>query len=502
MSSRKKNRMVRAANSIKRKISGYKDRANFQRCKGAAVLLQRWYRCHYQLKAYKDIKTKATTLQAFLRGNNARRPQRMKILYHNYTAKLELLSVAEDKVALLEKTCPITMAPIKSPIVCVADGHTYERGAITTWVKRNGSSPLTREPVTMQDLIVEGALVEKLKNTRASLEKTTRQSIIYKLEKDNLQQSHAMTKMKLTLSANEVKELKTLLEKEASALLKVKAENLSMKQELAGISAKTDAIESDNAELRKRLNSASSRARSVQYERDEFQVQMASLTAKAVTLNAEVEQNNELHERLLGELRVAQTVRTKGNAALLLQMAVAQKNSRSLLEETVWDPGVGVEEVEASHPLLPYPPANNRSRLEEGTWDDDESDSDDESVHDDDENSDYDDVGKLKIKVVEGSRSSMEDECWTRCKATGENVTAKIAINAKKDEPKGTEFNIDTLRALIRTNKLAELGLDQRTAEFLLSDEDFMIFMGTSKKDFSRLPKWRKMQKKRDLELF
>jgi hypothetical protein len=41
-------------------------------------------------------------------------------------------------------TCPITMVVMEEPVVA-DDGHTYERSAIAEWVKKKGTSPLTRE---------------------------------------------------------------------------------------------------------------------------------------------------------------------------------------------------------------------------------------------------------------------------------------------------------------------------------------------------------------------
>ena len=500
VSLRKKIKKVWAANIIKRRILAYQHTRNFQKCRSSAVLLQKWYRCFHQRHEFAHFRSKAIVLQAAIRGNNLRRPVRIKSLYNLYTTNLKLLAISDKK-----KQCPITMSPINTPIICISDGYTYEKSAITTWVKRNGSSPLTREPVTTQDLILPDNLVEKLKSTRTSLEKTTRQSIIYKLERDNLQQSHAMTKMKLTLSSNEVDELKALLEKESDTLIEAKAENVKLKQGLASMSAKIDAIEADNAELRKRLNSASHRARSVQYERDEFQVQMASLTAKAVTLNEEVEQNNELHERLLDELKEAQTSRTKGNAALLLQMAVAQKNSRSLLEETVWDNGTdSYDGYDAQHERqvssLNYDKSRNtnRSGLEEGTWDDNESDQDSEEEHD------TDDVGleKVKLQLVDGSRSSLEDECWNFKPLELIKSTFQKKLMPNTNEEFSGNFSVEVLKELIRSNKIKKLGIDQRTAELHLSDQQFVKTFGMDKKEFSRLPKWRKLGLKREAELF
>ena len=42
--------------------------------------------------------------------------------------------------------CPITTAVMRDPVVA-ADGHTYERQAIATWLATHNTSPLTREVI-------------------------------------------------------------------------------------------------------------------------------------------------------------------------------------------------------------------------------------------------------------------------------------------------------------------------------------------------------------------
>ena len=41
---------------------------------------------------------------------------------------------------------------MKEPVVA-ADGHTYERSAIETWLAENATSPITREPISSNMLI-------------------------------------------------------------------------------------------------------------------------------------------------------------------------------------------------------------------------------------------------------------------------------------------------------------------------------------------------------------
>jgi len=48
--------------------------------------------------------------------------------------------------------CPITLSVIKDP-VDGNDGRTYERGAILEWLQTHNSSPMTLQPMTVEDLV-------------------------------------------------------------------------------------------------------------------------------------------------------------------------------------------------------------------------------------------------------------------------------------------------------------------------------------------------------------
>jgi serine/threonine protein kinase len=47
--------------------------------------------------------------------------------------------------------CPISLQLFQDPVVA-EDGHTYERQAITEWIRLNRASPLTRQPLTIEGL--------------------------------------------------------------------------------------------------------------------------------------------------------------------------------------------------------------------------------------------------------------------------------------------------------------------------------------------------------------
>lgn len=50
-----------------------------------------------------------------------------------------------------EYLCPITLSIMTDPVIG-SDGRTYERSAITQWLRSHPHSPLTREPMTLSSL--------------------------------------------------------------------------------------------------------------------------------------------------------------------------------------------------------------------------------------------------------------------------------------------------------------------------------------------------------------
>uniref|UniRef100_A0A7S2WFY7 U-box domain-containing protein n=1 Tax=Rhizochromulina marina TaxID=1034831 RepID=A0A7S2WFY7_9STRA len=80
----------------------------------------------------------------------------------------EELGLAEDAAGAEERSqedarsvgssqlsqCPLTLDRMRDPTLCLVDGKVYERVAIEQWVKLNGTSPFTREPVTLEQLKV------------------------------------------------------------------------------------------------------------------------------------------------------------------------------------------------------------------------------------------------------------------------------------------------------------------------------------------------------------
>ena len=65
-----------------------------------------------------------------------------------------------SKLVIEKNVCPISLVPINELIdpVIGTDTYTYERSKIEEWLKNHGTSPVTREKMSIKDLIVNRAL--------------------------------------------------------------------------------------------------------------------------------------------------------------------------------------------------------------------------------------------------------------------------------------------------------------------------------------------------------
>ena len=52
---------------------------------------------------------------------------------------------------MTNNVCPITQEPIKDPVLA-PDFYTYERSALEQWLRTNPTSPMTRQPMRLEDL--------------------------------------------------------------------------------------------------------------------------------------------------------------------------------------------------------------------------------------------------------------------------------------------------------------------------------------------------------------
>jgi len=88
-----------------------------------------------------------------------------------------------DKTGVLEYRplpdayyCPITCDLMKEPVL-TPDGITYEREAIETWIKVNGLSPTTRDPLSIEELRPNNNLQKLLTDEREKSDETIHPSI-------------------------------------------------------------------------------------------------------------------------------------------------------------------------------------------------------------------------------------------------------------------------------------------------------------------------------------
>lgn len=85
---------------------------------------------------------------------------------------MELLEASSGLV------CPITQELMREPVIGT-DGYTYERVAIESWVRAHGTSPMTRERMSLADLRPNRAIKDQIQwllrdNPRAAAELSSR----------------------------------------------------------------------------------------------------------------------------------------------------------------------------------------------------------------------------------------------------------------------------------------------------------------------------------------
>ena len=76
--------------------------------------------------------------------------------------------------------CPITCEVFRDPLIG-PDGHTYERDAIVEWLHKNGTSPMTREPMTIESLRPNQTIKQLIDEFRSS---SLQKHFVFKLDVD------------------------------------------------------------------------------------------------------------------------------------------------------------------------------------------------------------------------------------------------------------------------------------------------------------------------------
>ncbi|CAF2510127.1 unnamed protein product [Rotaria sp. Silwood2] len=64
--------------------------------------------------------------------------------------------------------CPITLELFRDPVMA-HDGHTYERQAIEEWIRKNGTSPITNQQISLEHLVPNYAIKKMVDHFESSL---------------------------------------------------------------------------------------------------------------------------------------------------------------------------------------------------------------------------------------------------------------------------------------------------------------------------------------------
>jgi hypothetical protein len=67
----------------------------------------------------------------------------------------------DDLLIPEEFICPLTLELFHNPVV-TRWGHSFERGALLRWLKSHEGCPLTRNPMSLRDIIANSALKERI----------------------------------------------------------------------------------------------------------------------------------------------------------------------------------------------------------------------------------------------------------------------------------------------------------------------------------------------------
>jgi len=78
-----------------------------------------------------------------------------------------MTSNAKSNVDNDDLICPITYQIFRDPVIA-GDGHTYERAAIVRWILEHGTSPLTRQPLNLNELQADDYLKNLAAQRRSS----------------------------------------------------------------------------------------------------------------------------------------------------------------------------------------------------------------------------------------------------------------------------------------------------------------------------------------------
>ncbi len=436
--------------------------------RSAAIRIQVAFRRYCAIRGHRRICASISTIQRVVRGHQIRLPNQYASAHRkllNLTIKLQH---ANAQLERFEEVCPITQETISNPLVCLIDGQTYESTSIMTWVLKNGTSPLSRESVSVADLVPPSKLAE----TCRALKLRLMESAEDKNEIGTLQQQVALSETKLEHAKLCAEELQEQVASEQKALHSMKLENIKLKQEISFLKVQYEAANSETMDLRQRLSSATRRSRSVQYERDEFHAKLAAATTHTAALDKQVREQNELHSSLLAEFG-KKFIRHEGgqDTEMLLRMAVESSPVRSALEDSTWPTDDTMSQDSSDSNEVP----GTRTSLETQTWLDSPS-------------TPPSPISAQRTPLIaQPNRSTLEEATWDE------------DAHSKMDKLKIT---FEFLRSVIDNKTHKDHNIDLSTIELLLPDDEFEQRFALKKEQYMKMKKWQKIDLKKRANLF
>ena len=122
--------------------------------------LQLWYR------SYTPV-SKRRALLRHIQNMRCQHVQRVEELQTNLASTQNDVQELDD---IVENSylCLISRSPLQTPVFSRVDGQLYEKDDIQKWLQRNHISPLTREPMCLDDLLTCGQLQNTLTHRQLS----------------------------------------------------------------------------------------------------------------------------------------------------------------------------------------------------------------------------------------------------------------------------------------------------------------------------------------------
>eukprot|EP00935_MAST-01C_sp_MAST-1C-sp1_P000211 g211.t1 len=146
--------MVHGARELQRVLRGMHARKQLVRMQSAAIQITAAFR-HLRtglLQRSLELHRRTSALEASNQHLQHQLAQLTSDLEQR-TAQKERYQRRLNEVLETMKKCPITHEQMGEPVLCTVDGYRYERAAIAEWVNRRGTSPMTRQRVSLGDLI-------------------------------------------------------------------------------------------------------------------------------------------------------------------------------------------------------------------------------------------------------------------------------------------------------------------------------------------------------------